>query len=369
MDILEVTNKDAVADAFGQLAAHVRFLPSIMMMLITSKFIFLFVVEVVLIVMITKAGWAAATYHKYVDETVRHYSSNMSRANPAFEDTENDKVAQHQHERVMAYMNSQAAQEQPPARAPAKPETPDRYNDTTVQPFVYPQRNAYSRQPDDLHRRYESRQPDEKQNSIPRPNSLAIPIRNNSRPPSQQQNGPRGPVDDRDIDSRLSHYTSSNGSVIRSVEPLKDENISERQQQQTRVKVLPSVAEINRNSSEVKQRPKVPPKPTNRNSNPPPAYVEERRKDRPENQPAAAKVNRNSSTIASEELRGQHPWSYFKARDDIPNKKAFNELKEDEELPPVPIPDYTLHFPKGRRANLSSDSDGDGSWNRNEQRY
>jgi hypothetical protein len=150
---------------------------------------------------------------------------------------------------------------------------------------------------------------------------------------------------------------------------LKDENnFSERQQQQTRVRVLPMVAELNRNSSEAKQRPKVPPKPTQNRNSMSPAIVEERRNDRPESRNSGIKVDRTSSSVhAPDELRGQLPWSYFKARDDVP-KKAFTELKEDEELPRVPVPDYTLHFPKNRRANLSSDSDGDGSWSRYDQR-
>lgn len=358
MELLEIGNPNVVYDAFDQLAPHIKWLPPIMMLLITSKFFFLLILEVFLIVLISRAGWAAASYHKYVDETVRHYTSNMSRTNPGFEDEETDKIAQNQHNRQQEFMATQAAIEDTPPRTRAA-ETPDRYNDTSHQAFVYPQRNAYIRN--------ESRQPEEKQNSIPRPNSLALPVRLIDRPQSQQQQNDfvRSPGADRDIDSRLSHYTSSNGSVVRSVEPLKDENISERQQQHTRVRVLPMVAELNRNSSEAKQRPVVPPKPPNRNSVQP-AHVEERRKDRPESHHSDVKVNRNSSMIAQEELRGQHPWSYFKARDDIP-KKAFTELKEDEELPPVPIPDYTLHFPKAKRANLSSDSDGDGSWNH--QRY
>lgn len=45
------------------------------------------------------------------------------------------------------------------------------------------------------------------------------------------------------------------------------------------------------------------------------------------------------------ELQGQLPWSYIppsahRMRDNLP---------EDEDLPPVPVPDYTLH-PKYRKA-------------------
>lgn len=48
---------------------------------------------------------------------------------------------------------------------------------------------------------------------------------------------------------------------------------------------------------------------------------------------------------AGEELRSQLPWSYFGARSDIIKpKKSFIELRDDEDLPPVPVPDYTMKF-------------------------
>lgn len=56
------------------------------------------------------------------------------------------------------------------------------------------------------------------------------------------------------------------------------------------------------------------------------------------------------------ELRGQLPWSYFKSRDDVTGpRKTFTQLREDEDVPPVPVPDYTLHFPKKDRPRTNSD--------------
>lgn len=65
-----------------------------------------------------------------------------------------------------------------------------------------------------------------------------------------------------------------------------------------------------------------------------------------------------------EELRGQLPWSYFKNPTDITGpKKTFTQLRDDEDLPPVPVPDYTLHFPrKDRPSTNSSSEDGGGMY-------
>ena len=294
--------------------------------------------------MVIKAGWSASTYHKYVDDTVRHYTANLARNNPAFVDSQTDVTPKdNKQETQQTEVQNVLLKEGPPP-------TPDRYNDTSrdtnTKAFVYPDR-IYN------DRNHQA----EQQNSIPRPNTLAI---------ARQNDRQTLPNEDREIESRLSHFTASNGNVIRSTEPLKDENFSEKQQQATRVRVLPAVAEINRQSSEAKQKPKVPPKPPNRVSMQP-WNVQERNQDRPDSRQSGGKVDRTSSMNAPEELRGQLPWSYFKARDDVP-KRAFTELKEDEDLPPVPIPDYTLHFPKNRRPNMS-DSDGENSWSRYDQRY
>lgn len=158
---------------------------------------------------------------------------------------------------------------------------------------------------------------------------------------------------DREIEYRLSSYTASNGSDIRSVEPLKDEKQPE---QQKRVKVLPSAPPPSTRSKS-DARPQVPPKPNNQKR----YSIDEDRFERPENRSSLAKIDRSSSINANEEIRGSiAPWSYFKSRDDTP-KRVIKDIQEDEDLPPVPVPDYTLHFPKAKRANINDNSDGDGS--------
>lgn len=72
--------------------------------------------------------------------------------------------------------------------------------------------------------------------------------------------------------------------------------------------------------------------------------------------------SRHSFNNPPAELRGQLPWSYFHSRDDVSGpKKTFTQLREDEDAPPVPVPDYTLHFPRKDRPRTSSVTTDDGS--------
>jgi hypothetical protein len=324
MEILEIQNVSEMRSNFERIPGHVKLLPSIMMLVVAAKLFFFFISNVVYVVVITRAGWSASTYHKYLDQTRRNYESTMSRTNPGFEGSENNLQKQ-----PMGYATSQSPQ--PSANAPSEvAET--RYNDTSrTQQIVYP----YAMQP----RKEED---------------FKI-----QRPAEQRTSPLRNVNNEKDIDQRFSQYPDSNGNG-----PQTPTDVPEQQRHSnTRVKVLPSVP---RSQSELKKRPVPPPKPQNNRYSMQPAPQEAEVNYRNPSRTSSAKVDRSSSQLnAPDELRSQLPWSYFKPRDDVP-KKAFNNLEEADELPAVPIPDYTLHFPPKRRVNLS-DSDNSDSWTH--QRY
>lgn len=56
---------------------------------------------------------------------------------------------------------------------------------------------------------------------------------------------------------------------------------------------------------------------------------------------------RTSYQTPPDELRSQLPWSYFVDRDEM--SMPQRQRVDDEPLPPVPVPDYTLHFPRRER--------------------
>lgn len=66
----------------------------------------------------------------------------------------------------------------------------------------------------------------------------------------------------------------------------------------------------------------------------------------------------HTSQYTSDELRGQLPWSYFGARAEVVKpRKSFVELRDDEDLPPVPVPDYTMKFPPQKERSTTSGSE------------
>lgn len=56
---------------------------------------------------------------------------------------------------------------------------------------------------------------------------------------------------------------------------------------------------------------------------------------------------RTSYQTPPDELRSQLPWSYFQDRDEM--TRPQKQRSDEADLPPVPVPDYTLHFPKKER--------------------
>lgn len=342
--------------------------------------------DIVVLVLITKAGWFAATYHEFVDE---NYQRNISQTNVGFSSSSNVASPKPQDNNgIRAAAASTSSPEQSPN---------DRYDDPSKESIkpAFDYSELFNG---------ETRKDEKVQKFIPRPSTLAVAY--SDRATIQDKEG------ERQIDSRLSHYKKSTAPVApvaavttrRTESPHRDydkeideifettinspvqrplsldrpwdgDDIPDKQRQNIKVRVLPPVFDVaKRNSSNLKQRPQVPPKPKPERLNSPnrmPSWlVEEERRSRERSESRSsyqggARVERTNSS--RDELRSQLPWSYFKARDDVP-KKAFNELEDDEELPPVPVPDYTLHFGQTKRAQIDdSDGEGGGTFNRYEQ--
>lgn len=383
IDILEITNRDAVQAPLGDLGTITKFLSTFILVLTTAKLFVFFIMDIVVIVLITKAGWFAATYHEFVDE---NYQRNISQSNTGFTSSPNLSA------RTKTPENGIRAAAASTSSVEVSPNV--RYDDpskeSTRPAFDYSE--IFSGEP---------RKDDKVQKFIPRPSTLALAY--NERASKQDREG------DREIDSRMSHYSKStapavpvtghvnlplrdydkeideifestiNSPVQRPISldrPWEGDDIPDKQKHNIKVRVLPPVFDVaKRNSSNLKQRPQVPPKPKpERQSNPnrmPSWLVEEERRSRERSESRSssqggARVERTASS--RDELRSQLPWSYFKARDDVP-KKAFKELDDDEDLPPVPVPDYTLHFGQTKRAPIDeSDGEGGGTFNRYEQK-
>ncbi|PNF28839.1 hypothetical protein B7P43_G04415 [Cryptotermes secundus] len=66
--------------------------------------------------------------------------------------------------------------------------------------------------------------------------------------------------------------------------------------------------------------------------------------------------SRLSGSMPPDELRSQLPWSYFGPRNVPmkPKQKQTPVVEEELEKPPVPVPDYTLHFGKTNRPSTST---------------
>jgi len=390
MDILEVergTDFNVVQSLFEQLSSLYKIMPPIIMLLAASKIFIFIIVNIVLVVAISRAGWAASTYHMYHDQTRRNYENTMANVNPAFESMRDDVVAQKQHERQIEYLSDQSSIHEVPSSSPhhtasAPPQenqAESRYNDTSrVQGHAYPYHMSNTRNEKP---RREAPQPPKQivedeppiTYKIKRPNTLVIP----ERPSSQQQQYQHQNSNqynnelDREIDSRLSRYQETSGHAIRTVEPIKYDDVPTQQQSNSRVLVLPPLSEsrptslkpipppkphhynTNNNNNNINNRFSVQPMPTGRES--PILYRPERT-----NSARVAPERTSSSVRAPDELRSQLPWSYFKPRDQAP-KKAFDHLEENEDAPNVPVPDYTLHYGKKGRSNLG-DSETDGNW-------
>jgi hypothetical protein len=366
IELLGITNPINVLPVFEQNSTFLVFnFPPIMMAIVAAKLFFFLLANIAWTIAIAKGGWAAATYHKYVDNSRRNYENNMGNQNPAFEDFE----PKNQTRSYVSSDHPSSVHDLPVSPSATRDSVEMRYNDTStrVQAFVYTSNKQQNNQGQALVE-------EEIKYRIQRPN-----VSNTEKPASimvhqYEKTTYRNESIDAEIENRLSRFQESNGVVIKTVEPLKYEDIPEQQKSIIGIRVLPP-APVSRSQSEVKSKPVPPPKPNNRYSMQPMAEIDEPVLYRPEDRPlSSAKVERSSSSLkpVPVELRNQFAFNYLNPSNQVP-KRSFQNLSEDEESPAVPVPDYTLHFPQNgrRRTNLnSSDEDYSSQYSQqNQQRY
>lgn len=364
MDLLGIEFSMSVLSVFEENRSFLVFdFPPIMMAIVAAKFALFLLANIAWTIAIARGGWAAATYHKYVDNSRRNYENNMGNQNPAFEDFEPKNQT-----RNFESEQPQSVHELSVSPSGLKESAESRYNDTStrVQGFVYTSNRQQNNQGEALIE-------EEIKYKIQRPN-VSSPERSATVMVHQyEKTSYRSESVDPEIENRLSRFQESNGVVIRTVEPLKYDDIPEQQKSIIGIKVLPT-APINRSQSEIKSKPVPPPKPNNRFSVQPMVEIDEPVLYRSHDRTNSAKVERNSSSIkpVPVELRNQFAFNYLDPNNQVP-KRAFQNLSEDEEPPTVPVPDYTLHFPQNgrRRTNLaSSDEDYSSQYSQqNQQRY
>lgn len=363
MDILGIQNQEAVGSVLDRVDDIVKNSPSIIMAVTAAKIFFFLLANIAWVVAISRAGYAAATYHQYFDNSRRNYENNMGTQNPAFEDIE----PKNQTRSYASSDHRSSVHDLPVSPSAPHDSVETRYNDTATQrvhTFVYTQNTRQQ------NNQSQSVVEEEIKYKIQRPNVSASNQERNGTVTIQQyeRTSYRSDSVDPEIENRLSRYQESNGVVIKTVEPLKYDDIPEQQKSIIGIRVLPP-APVSRSQSELKSKPLPPPKPNNRFSMQHAAEIDE-----PVLIRNGARVERSGSSLkpVPAELRNQFAFNYLNPNNQVP-KRAFQNLSEDEEPPAVPVPDYTLHFPQNsrKRTNLSnSDEDYSSQWSQqNQQRY
>lgn len=169
-------------------------------------------------------------------------------------------------------------------------------------------------------------------NGYPQNDNRAYPVKRTTQPNNINQNSPRNSQND----SRA--Y------------PVKRTAQSDNMNQNSPSTPRSSAVQAGRVSSpdrRSKTPPETPPKPILKVKN---SQIDQRLPDN-----SSDRSDRNSSQIPPDELRSQLPWSYTSNPEELSKpRRNFVALREDEDLPPVPVPDYTLHFPKNVRPGIDN---------------
>lgn len=311
MKILEVVNQKETRPNFEQLAFSLRYVPPIVMFLVTSKLFFFLICNIVWAVTIVHTTWSKKEKSHESAPKTNGDAATMANDNPAFENDSDEKVSRHE---VISNKEYDGLSEK-------------RYNDTSrEQDFVYPHQlyatsTKQKKKMDD-----EVFDDDSIDFKIQRPTLTASYYSRNSK----LQQFPNGTYDN-DIEHRLNQFHKSNGN-------LEYDEFS------------PDIS-----YKEMKIRPTPPPKPNRLefHSRPSSSYYlnstghEDLILYRPDSGLSESKVDRLSGHVRTpQELRSQLPWSYFSTGDEVP-KHALVHM-EDSEIPGTPLPDYDMNVPKRR---------------------
>lgn len=334
MEFLEIANQNTVRSNFEKLSIITRLLPTAIMILACAKIFFFLIVNILCTISITKSSWSTSS--------VQTNERTMAETNPAFNDSNEEILPPKRQQSPYKQNEEDFSIHEIQSTLDGNKVTESRYDDTSrQQSFVFPhQIYAQSK------KKKKITENDQKSFKIQRP-VLDSP----SPSPVQYQHNEEVTSKtnyqndfDREIEKRLSRFQETNGST-KPHSPLKLPEVYK-----------PNIIKIE-NPVQFKPRPPLPPaKPVNK------YLLQNTGHEDLVNYRNDGRVNNfgvdRESKRASQELRNQLPWSYFKPSDNVP-RGAF--VHSDDEAPEsqIPWPDYMQNK---KRKNQSITENDDDSW-------
>lgn len=335
--LLEVSNYELFSEDLNSAADVTLSLPAVLFFLISSRLFIIWLLNVASVIVVGRYGYKLQTQDRSAGRSHMHGQSNAVYETEPYPNHDNPQ------KRILPIVH---VQPQPQPYQETIDPVASRYVDSSKQSNLDVTAYVYN-------------------------DSSSLNARNRNGPNdslnSGTQNIPPMVLVKTDPNSRANEINNENG-VRRTVEPLKgiEDNLSERssifkEPAELRNAQVPVVVHSESDSGNEapmkKQPPPVPKKPpTNRFTYLPPNEEVYKAQLANLRDSQGGEVRRDSAnTKQPEELRSQLPWSYFKGRGDSQTPKKSNDIAsydEDDLLPPVPVPDYTMHFPKTKRPGL-----------------